>query len=217
MNAAISWFANLPRSAKWAVAALVIFGGYFFVVEPVLDRTNRLGAQADAIENNLRRASELATDDSDDGRMIANGLRAFGTPSAPARSAGADRAGSVQRIVDGILADHGVENATRTERNAQLTGDRARALAPDGKIQREMVEVSFEADQKVVAAVIADLERSSGISAVSRVKLDRTSVGNRFAEDSGTSPGTVRASLTAEAWVFTRTSNQDSGSSGGLP
>lgn len=216
MSALVTWISGLPRAARWAALAAVVFGGYFLVVEPVLEQTNRLSAQADVIERNLRRASELGSDDSDEGRVIANGLRAFGTPRAPVVADGVDRGGSVQRIVDGILASHGVNNASRTERSAQLTGDRARELAPDGKIQREMVEVSFEADQRVVAAVIADLERSSGISAVSRVKLDRTSVGNRFAEQSGASPGTVRASLTAEAWVFVR-SGGSAASTGGLP
>lgn len=215
MTNAVARFSSLPRSAKWAIAALVIFGGYFLLVEPVMDRTNRLATRADAIEDSLRRANDLGTDASDEGRLIANGLRAYGTPKAP-DTRGGDRGGAVQRIVDGILAQHGVDNATRTERTAMLTGDRARAVAGEGRIEREMVEVSFEADQSVAAAVIADLERSSGISAVSRVKIDRTSLGYRASDPDDVAPGVVRASLTAEAWVYVR-SRGGMDSDGGAP
>lgn len=219
MNRLLTAFAALPRSARWVVLAGAFMGVYFLVIEPLLDRANNHDAAADAIENNLRRASQLSDEDSDDGRLLATGMKTYGRPQLPSDAAAKPE--SVQRIVDQILEDHGVDSRTKTERNSTMTGDRARALAADGKIERYIVEVSFEATQETVAAIIADLEQAPGISAVSRVKIDRTAIGGRFGEDFGapgaggeSAAGRVRATISAEAWVLLRARPGDSSSSG---
>lgn len=204
------WFRNLPRAARWGVLAGLVIVGYFLVVEPVLDRTNHYAARADATENSLRRAANLLSGDSDDGQAVRVGTANFGSPQSP--TGGAIRPEAIQRAVDEVLEDHGITNRTKTERRSDLTGDKARALAPDGKIVRLIVEVSFEADQAVVARIIADLERSPVVSAVSRIKIDRTAVGGRFVEDSGEgSSGKVRATISAESWVYSRSTGPTGG------
>lgn len=204
---------RLPRAARWAVLAAVVFGAYFLVVEPLLDLTNRHAAAADAIESNLRRAGELSSDDSDTGRIIATGIRAFGRPKLPTDPSA--RPEVIHRVVDDVLELHGVENRTKTERSSTLTGERARALAEGGRIERYIVEVSFDAPQEAVAGIIADLERSPEISAVSRVKIDRTAVGGRWGEESADEHGMVRATIAAETWVFIRARPGSAGGGGG--
>jgi hypothetical protein len=211
MNQLIQKFRALPRAAQWGTLAAIVFGGYFLIIEPVLDITNRHDAAADAIETNLRRTGELASEDSDDGRVLVSALRNFGSPHLP--NAPETRPESIQRVVDEILEDHGVETRTKNERNSPLTGDRARAVAADGRIERYIVVVSFEADQATVAKIIADLEQSPVVSAVSSVKIDRTAVGSRYAEDAAAATGKVRATINAESWVLIRTRG-DSDSSG---
>jgi hypothetical protein len=196
-------FRELPRAAQWGVVAATIFGGYFLIVEPALEARNRHDAAADAIENSLRRTEQLFSDKSDDGLLLINGVRAFGVPQLP--NARDTRPEAIQRIVDEILEDHGVDTRTKTERTSTLTGDRARAIAGDGRIERYIVEVSFEADQATVARIVADLEQSPVVSAVSRVKVDRTAVGSRYAESSSASPDRVRATINAESWMVVRT------------
>lgn len=219
MNAWLTRFRALPRAARWAILAGIAFGAYFLVIEPLLDRTNRFDARADAIEDNLRRAGRLADQDSDEGRLVINGMQAFGRPQPP--NAASARPEAVQRVVDQVLESHGVANRTKTERSSTITGDRARALAADGRLERSIIEVSFEAPQEVVAAIIADLERSPGISSISRVKIDRTAVRGLFGEDlggsgpggaaTGSSAGRVRATISAEAWVLIKPRAGESG------
>lgn len=215
MNRLVESFRSLPRSARWLITAAAGFVVYFLVIEPLLDRTNAYDAQADAVESNLRRAASLSDENSEDGRIVANGMRTFGLPHLP--DAAAARPEAIQRVVDRILEDHAVTSRTKTERNATLTGDRARELAGDARIERYVIEVSFEASQEAVAAIVADLERAPGVSAVSRVKIDRTAVRGTFVDDFGlaNSPvggsgadgnggGRVRATISAEAWVLIR-------------
>lgn len=202
MNRLIAAFRQLPRAAQWGVLAAAIFGGYFLVVEPILEQTNRYDAAADAIENNLRRTGALFGEESDDGRLLVTGVRTYGSPLRPTSPEA--RAEAIQRIVDEILEDHGVDTLTKTERTSTLTGDKARAVAGGGRLERSIVEVSFEADQATVARIVADLEQSPVVTAVSRVKVDRTAVGSR-SSDSGGRPGRVRATINAESWVVVRT------------
>jgi len=203
MKRIVEWFKSLPRAARWGIAAAAVFGLYFLGVEPILERTNRYASSADGIESNLRRATDLAGEDSEDGRVLVAGMKAYGRPHLP--GAAASRPEAIQRAVDEVLEQRGVTSRTKTERTATLTGDKARAIAGEGKIERYIVEVSFEADQTIVAQVIADLERSPVVSAVSRIKIDRTAIGSRFAEDEAKNGiGKVRATINAESWVLLR-------------
>jgi hypothetical protein len=200
MNQLLQMFRSLPRAAQWGILAAVVFGGYFLVVEPILDITNRHDAAADAIEINLRRTGELSGEDSDDGRLLVSALKNFGRPHLP--NARETRPEAIQRVVDEILEDHGVETRTKNERNTTLTGDRARAIAGEDRLERFIVEVSFEADQATVAKIIADLEQSPVVSAVSRVKIDRTVVSSRNTDGAEAASGRVRATINAESWVL---------------
>lgn len=203
MSRLVEMFRSLPRAGRWGVIAIAAFAGYFLIVEPVLELTNTHDAAADAIENSLRRTAELASDDSDDGRMFSSGINAYGHPQLP--NDPKTRPEAIQRVVDEVLETHGIETRTKTERNSTLTGDKARALVGSDKLERYIVEVSFEADQNTVAQIIADLEQSPVVSAVSRVKIDRTAIGSRYFDDADKAvPGRVRATISAESWVQVR-------------
>lgn len=203
MRRLVDTFRSLPRAARWGVLATLAFGLYFLAVEPLLKITNDYDADADSIESRLSRTADLASDTSDDGRMFATGVKAFGRPQLPDDPK--TRPEAIQQVVDEVLEAHGVETRTKTERHSTLTGDRARALVGADKLERYIVEISFEADQGTVAQVIADLEKSPVVSAVSRVKIDRSAVGTRYMDDAEKSgAGRVRATISAESWVRVR-------------
>ncbi|MFN7021030.1 MAG: hypothetical protein ACK4WH_06845, partial [Phycisphaerales bacterium] len=173
MKKLLDWFAALPRAAKWLIATCLLLAGYFLVIEPVLDRANELSAKADVLEANLTRAYEIGSEDSDDGKVVLNATRAFGRPRFPTDPA--MRPESIQRVVDEILDANDVEDANKRESSATLSDDRLSALANSpGRFERYIVEVSFDATQETVAQVIADLERSPTVAAISRVRIDRT-------------------------------------------
>ncbi len=200
MSSVLDKFRSLPRAARWGVLAILVFSAYFLVVEPILELTSAHDSAADTIERSLGRTADLASEDSDDGRTLSSGIKAFGRPQLP--SDPKTRPEAIQRVVDEVLEAHGVETRTKTERTSTLTGDKARALVGADKLERYIVEVSFEADQGTVAQVIADLEQSPVVSAVSRVKIDRSAVGSRYIDDPEKSgAGRVRATISAESWV----------------
>lgn len=203
MSRIFASFASLPRAAKWGLSAACIVAVYFLVLEPVLDRTNEFASRADVLERNLTRMSRVSSPDSEDGALLESTTRAFGKPHLPTDSAA--KAGAIQRVVDDVLSQHKVTDNTMTEKSGSLTGDYTTTLAGGipGRIERYIVEFSFEATQETVVAVLADLEQSPAVSAVSRVKIDRAGVYSR--DNSGedpTTPQLVRATISAESWVF---------------
>ncbi|MCC6321655.1 MAG: hypothetical protein IT438_09515 [Phycisphaerales bacterium] len=205
MSQLLASFSALPRSAKWIVASVVVLVAYFLIIEPVLDRTNRFAGEADALERSLTRAYEIGSDSSDDGKAVLSATQVFGRPRLPTDSS--LRPESIQRVVDEILDTHNVEDANKRESSATLQDDTLSALKPsEGRFERYIVEVSFDATQETVAHVLADLERSPSVSAISRVRIDRSG----FASSTGRAPDSaetsgprlVRATIAAESWVF---------------
>lgn len=181
----------LPRAARW-LAYLVVFVGLFFgAVQPLWNLVDRIGARAASLENALRRSKELSTADSSEGAVIASAQGSFGKPLMPGSSRLTP--GAFGRVVDGILEGHLVQDRTVMERTvpmAQADADRLRA----GKINRLILDVTFEAKQETVIAILADLERASEVAAVSRVRIDRTGMRDEEAQ-------LVRATISPEAWI----------------
>ncbi|MCH2153707.1 MAG: hypothetical protein MK089_10245, partial [Phycisphaerales bacterium] len=60
------------------------------------------------------------------------------------------------------------------------------------KLERIKGELDFESKPDTAISIVADLERSSAVEALSNLKIDK--LGN----------GTVRTRLTLEAWVRTK-------------
>lgn len=207
MKNIIAAIRSLPRAAQWGLLAAVVFGLYFLVIEPVMTKTERLAARADRLESDLRRASDFASPDSSDGQFLIRAVKAFGTPRLPSDPDA--RPDSIQRVIDKILDDHDIADRTKIERSATLTGDLVGELAGAARIERYIVEVSFEADQHTVASVIADLEREPAVSAISRIKIDRATA---YSARDESAPRLVRATIAAEAWVRVRSSSTPSDS-----
>lgn len=219
MNKLLHWFQNLPRAAKWGVAAIAALGAYFLVIEPVLDRTNIHQSHADRLESELTRVAELESPDSADGAFLRKGRRVYGAPQLPTDAG--SRPDAIHRIVDGVLEDHGIADRTKTERSVELSAERSAAiLGGDGRVTRYIVEVSFEAPQETVVQIIADLEQSSVVTAISRVRIDRaTGYSSAFARDLSRSDSSasrlVKATIAAEAWVRSASRGGSSDTVGG--
>lgn len=197
----IDRYRSLPRVGKWCVWACGVLIGYLGVVEPAVNEMQRVSGGVEKLERVLARSAELTSSESSTGRMVREGMEAYGRPMMP------DDPGNtpdqLQRTIDRILAEHGLV-ATKSEKSTvfrasrtELT-DRARAQFKGGELQRLAIDVTFEADQKGVASVIAALERSPHVAAISRVRIDR--VERREREGSPL----VRATVSPEAWVLVR-------------
>ena len=184
------WIA-LPRALQWLTYLVLFVGFYFGVITPLWNMVDKTGDRAAGLQRTLSRAKELSTTESPDGAMIASVQSSFGRPLMPGSSRLTPEA--FGRVVDGILEGHEVQDRTVTERTVQMAqadADRLRA----GKVNRLILEVTFEAKQETVIAILADLERAPEVAAVSRVRIDRTGI-----RDEGTQ--LVRATISPEAWI----------------
>lgn len=197
---------DLPRAAKWAVFAAAALVAYFVIVEPVVTRTGRLNAAADTTAAALTHERDLAEQWSGQGRPLAAARSAFGAPALPGPDA--QRKQALYQRVNQILDKHKVARPEIGERYAPLRDDRGdRFVDGTERIDRLILDLTFEADPATVVAVLSDLEQCDEVAAVSRVQLRRLDAG-RSGQGSGHH---VRAVLSPEAWV--RVSTQGGGRS----
>ncbi len=193
MSALVQKWNALPRAARWLAYLVVFVGLYFGVITPLWNMVDRSGQRAAGLERTLNRAKELSSTESSDGALIASVQSAFGRPMMPGASRLTPEA--FGRVVDGILEGHDVLDRTVTERKvpmAQADAERLRA----GPVDRLILEVTFEAKQETVIAILADLERAQEVAAVSRVRIDRTGIRDEELQ-------LVRATISPEAWIAT--------------
>lgn len=204
MSALLQRYLSLPRAARWSVLAGAAILVYFLVVEKVVTRTSRLNTAADATAAALTHERELAEGWAGPGRPLAAARDAFGAPALPGPDARSKQA--LYERVNQILDKHKVARPEIGERYAPLRDDRAdKFLDGTERIDRLILDLTFEADPATVIAVLADLEQSDEVAAVSRVQLRRLDAGR-----SGQGPSRhVRAVLSPEAWV--RVSTQAGG------
>ncbi len=182
-------YRDLPRAGRWGLLALAGLFAYFGVVEPVVDKTGALKARAEA------RTRAIAEVRSGGAAAAADlGLRQFGVVEPPGDPR--ERAVAFDRRVLEVLDKHSVAKHTSTTRTVPMTpGPLLTALATaNQKVDRRIREIQFEATPETLAAVIADLERTPEVAAVSRVQI-------RKAEDGGRM---LRATVSAEAWTLVR-------------
>lgn len=192
----------LPRTIKWAIAAIVIIIVYFAAVDPALILIDSVRAKSSRIENNLARDAALSDPASDDGRMIAVSRENFGAPLRP--NASAATAETLYRLVDRVLKEHGVEDASITERSAQLKSDLFEPVVGTSSVNRFILEVAFDADSVTALEILAALEQSPEVSAVGRVRFDKLAVRSAPAAGSAASSESsdnLRVTLAPEIWL----------------
>ena len=187
-NAQIERFSELPRTWQWVLLAtifMVAFLSWAYIVAPIGDNW---AEQADRIESDLQRTSSGIAMDT----HTKNAVMMFGPLDLPNKKA--DGSLTLIESVQEILAGRGITNDTFYQsQSANIKASVLPGVARAGeKIERIKGELDFESKPDVAIAVIADMERSSDIEAISNLKIDK--LGN----------GQVRTRLTVEAWVRTR-------------
>ncbi|MBX3357758.1 MAG: hypothetical protein KF745_04950 [Phycisphaeraceae bacterium] len=196
MTALLRRFHALPRAARWLTVFVACMIAYFAIIEPILDRTNAFVTAADNAEASLARERSLAADWSNPARPLAVARTTFGTPALPGPVT--SRTAALFARVNTILDAHNIR-AEIAQKQVSLAAEQAAILAQPGeRIDRLILDVTFEADPATVATVLAELERSDEVTAVSRVAIRRADSRSGRSESGS---NTVRAELAAEAWV----------------
>jgi hypothetical protein len=206
MSTLASTFNSLPRAVKWALLACGFVVVFFAIVEPALKFVDSIRAKAERIESNLARDASLSDPASDDGRMLALSLEQFGSPIRPGDPTAT--AETLYRLVDRVLKEHGVEDASITERSAQLRSDLIEPVVGSTVVNKFILEVSFDADSTTALEVLAALEQSPEVSAVGRVKFDKLAVRSSSSGTPAEASDTLRVTLAPELWL---TQSPDSG------
>jgi hypothetical protein len=217
MNNLFSKFMALPRVAQWAIEAIAFLIVFFGIVKPVWSLGDSVGDKASRLESAIARRNDFASPASGDGANLAAYKAAFGTPMMP--KDGGLKPEAFTRVVDSVLESHNVTDRNVTERRIRMTKEQSDVLGPF-PIDRLIEEVTFEADPATVVAILAELERSPEVAAVSRVRLDRASVRGGMNLGDAEDEQHVRATITPEAWIVASNasgfSSGDSSSVGGL-
>lgn len=205
MKKLIAQFGALPRSMKWAVLFALAMIVYFFGIEKVIDSTNRLNQKADSLAAGLRKEAELLSPDSPKGRVLADGRRLFGEPLLPGDPG--SRPEAVHSVVDKILDKHGVTKRQKNERRVPFRGDELTSLlgsaATQKTAERMVLDITFDASQDVVTAIVNDLEQAKEIALISRVDLRRPDAMRDTRGSAAPASGSqiLKVTITPEAWI----------------
>ncbi len=190
-------FRRLPRALQWAVYAAVGMGGFVVVNDHVWRQAAEWKQEAIALEMQLRAVH--------DGQSIAGALmkmrsaiEAHGrvsVPDADDAEAGSD---ALNAVVTAVLKGHTVRNDSFDRRApSKLKLDHG-SFVPAGQEARYISgDLRFEASPAEAVAVIAELESSPDIEAVSSVRITRPGGARR-----------VKVQLTLEAWVLSTKSSK---------
>lgn len=190
---------DLPRAGRWLLIAAGAFVGYFAIVQPVLDTILNLNGRAAGARSELgyegreRAAREQA------GAEVRAGTGMFGTVAFPGEAA--ERSQAFNRRINEVLSKNAVTGDRRITRTAPMEPGAMDAFAGQNKrVDRLIMDIQFNASPEQVSAVLADLESSPEIAAISRVQLRRET-----GSEGGAAPGrTLRVNLSAEAWLLSR-------------
>ena len=196
MTQAVAYYRSLPRAARWCFWALSGVLAYFVVVEPLVNlyasmsrRAKDQGTRLVSFEQSRRKADDALA-------SVATGIARFGDVAPPGDPDA--RPDAFGRKVALILTTHGIKDQKTTTRSSALgKGPLLDSLGQGAQVMRYAIEMQFDGTPEQVAAIIADLERTPEVAAVTRVQI------RRLDEDRSR---TVHATISAETWLLTRKS-----------
>jgi hypothetical protein len=191
MGALTDTYVGLPRAARWLIIFGVFVTAYFVIVEPVMDATVRMNERADRQEAKLAayrtrlKAADAEVDD------VALGMRRFGEVELPGLSE--RRPVQLNTAISEILKANGVySHTTRSSAGTLRPGPISEMYGPNSRVGTRIRDIDFAATPEQVAGVLADLERSPLVAAVSVVDL--APADDRHSR-------TIQATITVEAWI----------------
>ncbi len=203
---------RMPRSMRWLLAFAAFLALYFGVLEPALTAASTSRDRADRLEATLRRERSLLAANSQAGRELERGVATYGLPRHPTDTAA--RPEMLQRAVNAILVKHGVGNAAYSERSGTIPATEAATVVGAGaRLERFVLDVTFEASPENAIAILADLEQASEVTAVSRIKLDKSGAG-RARNGASSGSRVVRVTIAVESWIASPGTGRSTASAG---
>lgn len=197
---AMAKYNALPRSGRWLVWLGAFLGVYFAAIDPVLARRAALASEASRIEAALSAKAQARTRVAESERVVAQGAGFFGRPALPAASV--DNSALFEARINQVFAANKVSPRITYRDPVLFTGDTPKVLGGGQKLERLVVELSFETDVITLVNILKDLEHAKEIAAVSKIGLRKQAAPSRRPGDAGP----LLVNLTAEAWALASTS-----------
>jgi hypothetical protein len=193
---ALAYYRSLPRAARWAFWALAGLLAYFVAVEPLVGLYSKLSHRAGAEAAMLVGFDKSRRQADDALASVATGISRYGEVAPPGDPDA--RPDAFGRKVAQILTTHGVKDQKTTTRSSTLgKGPLLDSLGQGAQVMRYGIEMQFDATPERVAAIVADLERTAEVAAVTKVQIRRND------DDRSRS---VHATISAETWLLSRRS-----------
>ncbi|MBL8763661.1 MAG: hypothetical protein JNM07_05280 [Phycisphaerae bacterium] len=196
MSDILQVLSSMPRSARWLAVAAAGVAGYFLVVEPMMDATMALNARCAAAERELTRHEQGAPSRSAERQTVRRGLQWHGEVLLPADAA--DRSVKFDEAVATVLDRHGVKNHLSTTRVSPAPSGPIEGSVPaNRRVERLIRDVQLDCTPEQLSAILAALEQSPEVAAVSRVQARRAGDAARQS-DRALPPRSLRVTLTIE-------------------
>ena len=182
-------FRQLPRAAQWGLAALV--GVILFLVwnDFILGVTGNWNRAADDMMAKVehaaggdRRLQSL--------RVLRPAVLGLGVVDKPGREAAAENA--LNDVINDVLKRHTVSGDSFSYRgpSKMRRGTLSDVIAPGERVERISGELRFESTPQQAIEIVAELESSRWIDAISMLRLTRLA-----------GPRKIRVDLTVEALI----------------
>jgi len=182
-------FQRLPRAGQWAIAAAVGIALFMVWNDYVLSWAAAWNQRADELLADAREAAggERRARRADGLRNVIQGL-------GPVERAGSEAQAelALNDAVNGVLKGHRVSEDSFNYRGSEKLqrGTLSQILRPGQRVERITGDLRFDASPEEAIAIIAELETSPTIEAVSDVRMAVLAGRQR-----------VRVDLTVESWI----------------
>lgn len=181
------------RALIWAAVGAGVIAAYFLAIEPALVARGRLSARADGLAERLELVQRSTGEAERHAQRIALGRRQFGEVAMPGDPR--QRPIEFNRRIAETLREAGIAaHESRSRPGSVPRGPLQAALTEGGALESLVTELEFTATPEQVSRVLAALELSPEVAAITRVDLDRAPDGSR----------SLQVTLALETWIAAR-------------
>lgn len=194
MRRLLDWIQNQDRAIQWAIYAGVLLLVFLLVIDPVMQSTSALRAEADALAT--RNNTYEQTLEEREGKAGTAALASVRHGAALALPAANDAGVAIPNLFAELEQKYRISGWRIDPRIATLSDATLKerfAPAPNQIIQRLIYRLTFDAKSDVARDILADLESSDQVTAVGLVSW-------RTGGDLST--GSVSVQLEAETWAI---------------
>ena len=184
-------YRGLPSTMRWSIAAGVVAVVFLLWNDYIVrmtdewnQRSEQMLASVDEAAGDTQRLQSL--------RVLRPVVLGLGPIDAPADESTAEK--RLNTAINEVLRNHTVSQDSYSYRgpNKLRRGTLSRVIAPGKQVERITGDLRFDATPGVAAKIIAELEASPDIDAISSFRMTRQP-----------GPRKVTVDLTVEAWIVT--------------